>query len=196
MIEDTMTENDFFSVQELEVPPSAPDAHRATIVSVEGITSKEKRTPGVKISFVSRDVPTLETNKVIWLPKQYVEQLGSKSFDPRTLDEKAQVSFRMSVANSDKTAELQTLVFNPNSVARSAGQDPQELELTQPVDFDSYVANISAMLVGVECIITRRERGGDDPAFKHNLEVKKIFPADAYETNPKAFKNYQRAWEQ
>jgi hypothetical protein len=62
---------------------------------------------------------------------------------------------------------------------------------------DEYVEKVlGPMATGVECIFLRRERGGDDPAFSHQLQVRKVVSADAAETTPKLFNKYVKAWEQ
>lgn len=192
---------DVFDTPELEVPKTPPDAHRATITAVTGRhLTNDKQTAIISIALTSRDVPTLETSMDIFVPKGFEENiaLGSK-FELASLPEeegnKQQTSYRLGIANSDKTATLQKLVFNTDSVARKAGRNPIELGLTKATDFDSYVENIAKMLTGVEVLFVRRERGGDDPAFSHQLQVRDVFAADEYENNPKRFKKYVLAWE-
>lgn len=194
--------DDVFDTPAISVPASAPDAHRAVVT---GVTLKrlnnEKETAVISIALTSRDVPTLEQTLDIFVPKGYETGISEgAAFDPNTLPEeegnKQQTSFRMGFANSEKTASLQRFVFNPDSIARKAGRDPRELGLTRATTLEGYVDNISKMLTGVEVIFLRRERGGDDPAFKHQLQVRDLVPADEYENNPKRFKRYQLAWEQ
>lgn len=192
---------DVFETPEIAVPKTPPDAHRAVVTSVSGKhLSNDKQTAVISVNMTSRDVPTLETSLDIFVPKGFEENiaLGSK-FDPTTLPDeegnKQQTSFRMGIANSDKTATLQRLVFNTDSIARKAGRDPIELGLTRATNFDGYVENLNKMLSGVEVIFLRRERGGDDPAFSHQLQVRDVLPADTYEMNPKRFAKYVCAWE-
>ena len=194
---------DFFETPEISVPASPPDAHRAVVTSVTSKTlNNDKQTAVISINLTSRDVPTLETSLDIFVPKGYEESFGSGvKFSPADLPEeegnKQQTSFRLGIANSDKTASLQRYVFNPDSVARKSGRDPVELELVKnPSTFEEYVSNLNKMLQGVECIFLRRERGGDDPAFKHQLSVRDIVSSDEFETNPKRFRKYQLAWSQ
>jgi hypothetical protein len=199
--ENEMTDS-FFETPEISVPASSPDAHRAVITSVTTRhLNNDKQTAIISIGLTSRDVPTLETALDIFVPKGYEENiaLGSK-FDASTLPEqegdKQQTSFRLGIANSEKTAALQRYVFNTNSIARRAGRDPIELGLNpRAKTLDEYVDNINKMLQGVEVIFLRRERGGDDPAFKHQLNVRDIVSSDEFETNPKRFKKYVLAWE-
>jgi hypothetical protein len=198
--ENEMTDS-FFDTPAIEVPASPPDAHRAVITSVTTRhLNNDKQTAIISIGLTSRDVPTLETALDIFVPKGYEENiaLGSK-FDVSALPEvegdKQQTSFRLGIANSEKTAALQRYVFNTNSIARRAGRDPIELGLNpRPKTLDEYVDNINKMLQGVEVIFLRRERGGDDPAFKHQLSVRDIVSSDEFETNPKRFRKYQLAW--
>lgn len=195
--------DDFFSTPVIEVPKTQPDAHRAIINSVTlRKLNNDKQTAIISIALTSKDIPTLDQSYDIFIPKGFEEGVGLGSkFDPSTLPEepgnKQQTSFRMGIANSDKTANLQKLVFNPDSVARKAGRDPRELGLNpKPKDMFEYTDNISKMLTGLEVIFVRRERGGDDPAFAHQLQIRDLMSADEYELNPKRFKNYQLAWGQ
>jgi hypothetical protein len=199
---------DFFAIQELDVPPSPPQAHRALITSVSATTlNNEKQSTKISINLVSRDVPTVERSLDIWIPKGYLEVIGSPTFDPKTLpadyfgkgdprNNNQQASFRMGFANKDKNATLQLLVFNPNSIARSAGRDPVEVgvKAVKPGDLDTYVENLNKMLEGVEVIMLLKERGGEPP-YNHTMEVKKILSADTDDPkNVKLFKGYQLAW--
>lgn len=197
-----VTGEDFFSTPEIAVPATPPDAHRAVVTSV---TSKhlnnDKQTLVISVNLTSRDVPTIETSLDIFVPKMYEENiaLGAK-FDPSTLPAEQgnnqAFSYKLGIANSERTAALQRYVFNPDSIARKAGRDPIDLGLIRnPQTVDEYVGNLNKMLEGVECIMLRRERGGDDPAFAHQLQVRDLVPADEAETNPKRFKKYVKAWE-
>lgn len=202
VLDEQETGADFFETPVIAVPRTPPDAHRVVVTSV---TSKhlnnDKQTAVISINVTSRDVPTLETSLDIFLPKVFEEgiALGSKfgvSTMPEEEGNKQQTSYRMGIANSDKTATLQRLVFNPDSVARGAGRDPVALELKRnPQSLDEYTENLNKMLEGVEAIMLRRERGGDDVAFAHSLQVRDLLPADEFERNPKRFKKYVCAWD-
>lgn len=199
--------DDFFATPEIEVPPSPPEAHRAVITSVtlKRIESRESW-PVIEIGLQSRDVPTLEDKIGIFLPKTFVDgggiALGSK-FDPSSLPEvkggffaEEHTMYARSIANGDKSAKLQKYVFNGDSLARKAGRDPVELGLVRnPQTAEDYVGNIAKMLTGVEVIMLRKERGGDDPAFKHQLQASDIIDADTAEVNPKRLKKFVLAWE-
>jgi hypothetical protein len=196
---------DFFETPTIEVPASPPEAHRVTVtgVALKRIESRENW-PVIEISVVSLDVPTKEDRLGVFVPKGFESgvALGSK-FDPTSLPEEKgnyfteeQTMFARSVANGDKTSVLQKLVFNADSVARGAGRDPVELGLNRkPATLDEYTENIAKMLLGVEAIGLFREKGGEDPAFKHALQIKEIVPANTAEVNPKKIKKYQKAWE-
>jgi hypothetical protein len=189
--------DDFFSVPELVVPPSPPEAHRAMITSVTTTTlNNEKQSTKISINLTSRDVPTVDKSLDIWVPKEYLAVIGSKTFDPTVLASGQQISYRMNFANSDKSATLQKLVFNPNSIARTSGRDPIALgvKTVKPGDLETFVSNLNTLLQGLEVIMLLRERGGEPP-YNHQMEVKDVLAADAYETTPKRFKNYQLAWE-
>jgi hypothetical protein len=203
---DTGVEQDIFYVAPFEVPPNPPDAHQAIITSVNGVTlNNEKQSTKIEINLVSRNVPTIEMRLDIWIPKGYLPHIGDPSFDYKTLpaiyfgkgdprNNNQQQAFSISISNSDNKGTLQTLVLNKDSVARSAGRDPKELGLkaATPGDFEGYVSNLRAMLEGVECIVLRKERGGDPP-YNHQMDVKKVLPANAIDI-PKLYKGYQPAW--
>ena len=201
-------ESDFFSAPPLEVPPAVPEAHRALITGVEGKVINDSWVK-VQINLVSQNVPTVEKSLEVLMPKAYADSIGSSSkFNPSTLPSNAQTSYRIGTANRDHTATLQTLVFNQagsvvnsagkqvivkDSVARAAGRS--FAGISRPTSFEDYVTAINTMLQGLEVIMLLRERGGNDPAFSHQLNVKEIVSADAYDVNPKKFRGYQLAWE-
>ena len=188
---------DFFETPVLSVPKTPPDAHRATITSVTSKTlNNDKQTAVLSINLRSNDNPTLETALDIFIPKGFEENIGNPAFNPSELPEedgnKQQTSFRMGIANSEKTATLQRLY----AIARKAGRDPVELGLKKrPAGLEEYTENYNLLLQGLEVIMLRRERGGDDPAFSHQLQVRDVLAADESETNPKRFRKYTRAWE-
>lgn len=197
-VDQAMGVDDFFDTPSIEVPKTPPDAHRATITAVTlKRLNNDKETAVIVVGLLSRDVPTLETSLDVFVPKGYEENIALGSgFDPSTLPEeegnKQQTSFRMGIANSDKTATMQRLY----AIARGAGRDPNELGLERkPQTIDAYAENYNKLLQGLEVIFLRRERGGDDPAFSHQLQVRDVLPADEYERNQKRFKKYQLAWE-
>lgn len=188
---------DFFDTPALEVPKTPPDAHRATVTSVTSKTlNNDKQTAVLSVNLRSIDLPTLETSLDIFIPKGFEENIGNPAFNPSELPEeegnKQQTSFRMGIANSEKTATLQRLY----AIARKAGRDPVELGLKRkPTGLAEYTENYNLLLQGLEVIMLRRERGGDDPAFSHQLQVRDVVASDEYEQNPKRFKRYQLAWE-
>lgn len=196
----TGVDDNVFSTPELTVPPTPADAHQGTITSVSlRHLENEKRTAIISIGLTSRNVP-LETSLDVFVPKWYEENGFEPGFNPKDLPEeegnKQQTSYRMGFANSDKTATIQRLVTNPDSIARKAGRDPLQLGITKPHSLEEYVANLEKMLVGVECIFLRRPRGGDEVAFKNQLRCADIIGADEFELNPKRLKRYVLAWQQ
>ena len=88
--------DDFFSVPELVVPPSPPEAHRAMITSVTTTTlNNEKQSTKISINLTSRDVPTVDKSLDIWVPKEYLAVIGSKTFDPTVLASGQQISSQL-----------------------------------------------------------------------------------------------------
>jgi hypothetical protein len=189
---------DFFtSTPEFVVPPAIPEAHRAVIDSVTTTTlNNEKQSTKISINVTSRDVPTVSRSLDLWVPKAYLEVIGAKTFDPSVLPENLATSYKIGFSNSDKSATLQELVFNPNSVARTSGRDPQTLGVkpVKPGDLETYVENLNKLLQGLEVIVLMKERGGEPP-YNHTMEIKRILHADAYETSPKRFKGFRPMWE-
>ena len=191
--------DDFFDTPAIEVPKTPPDAHRATITAVTlKRLNNDKETAVIVVSLVSRDVPTLETSLDVFVPKVWVENIGlGGAFDAATLPEeegnKQQTSYRMGIGNSERTATMQRLY----KIARDAGKDPIELGLDRkPQSLEAYVENYNKLLQGIDVIFLRRERGGDDPAFSHQLQVRDVLSATEAETNPKRFRKYQCAWQE
>lgn len=193
---------EFFSTPEAPVVATPPDAHQGTIESVTlDHLNNDKQTAIIRIGLKSRNVP-LEGTLDVFVPKGYetggfedgftvdsLPEVDCGKGDPR--NDKQQSSYRMSIANSEKTAVLQVL----QSIARANGRTAKSLGLDKPTNLEEFVEAHSKLLVGLDVIFTRREKGGDDPAFAHQLQIKRIWPGDAAEVSPKAFKKYVRAWE-
>src|SRR6185369_9988021 len=81
--------DDFFDTPAIEVPKTAPDAHRATITEVTlRRLNNDKETAVISIGLVSRDVPTLETSLDVFVPKVWEQNIGlGGAFDAATLPE-------------------------------------------------------------------------------------------------------------
>lgn len=207
--------DDVFETPSIEVPATEPEVHQGVVT---GVTlrrlNNEKQTSIISIGLVSKNVPTLEKSLDIFVPKLWEESIADlshfKASDlPSEKGNNQKFSYQSSIANSDRTARLQRYVFNragtatnskgkefqiQDSIARKAGRNPVELGLTAATDLETYTENLNKMLQGLDVLFTMRERGGDDPAFAHQLNVQDIFSADEYDLNPKKFKNYKPAW--
>ena len=194
-------DSDVFSTDLPVNPPTTPDAHRGEITGV----SKEVFESGataVKVALRSTDVPTLETEKLIFLPRGFVNDVNVTAADlPEEEGNKQQSSFRIAIANSDGTATLQQLRMLCKDEAGNwlPGRSPAELGLTKHTDIDSFVENHNKMLSGLAVVFTRRpDNGADtDPRFKNRLRVSGIFNANSVD-NPKFLKKggYRKEWEQ
>ena len=214
--QDVMTgEMDVFETPMIEVPATEPEVHRGVVT---GVTlrrlNNDKQTSIISIGLVSKDVPTLEKSLDIFVPKLWEELIADlshfKAGDlPSDKGNNQKFSYQSSISNSDRTARLQRYVFNAagtytnskgkevqvkDSIARQSGRNPVELGLKKANTLEEYAENVNKMLQGVDVLFTMRERGGDDPAFAHQLNVQDIFSTDEYESNPKKFKNYRAAW--
>lgn len=189
----TTNPDDVFATSELPVPPAVPDAHQGVINGVT-LETFESGSSAIKISLSSKNVPTLDTEMMVFLPKGFVEDIY---VDAATLPEeegnKQQTSYRIGVANSDKTAVLQQL----RDIAYKAGRTPANLGLKRATTIEEFVDNHNQLLAGVECVFARRPDTGEgaDPRFKNVLRVRTILaPEAAY--NPKQLKKYVKMWEQ
>jgi len=192
--EQIVTDDDVFATSELEVPPAIPDAHRGTIEGVElKRYENEKQTVSIVVNLRSQDVPTLDSSLEIFLPKGFVENIHvDASSLPEEEGNKQQSSFRIGVANSDGTATLQEL----RALAKEQGRTAGQVGITKKAEtIEEFVDNHSKLLTGLEVIFLRRPDGGDDPRFKNRLRVKSVVSISQL-NNPKAFKKYQKAWEQ
>ncbi len=191
----TTNEDDIFYLPPLDAPKSDPDAHRAVITGVTfGRVNNEKQTGMIEIGLVSRDVPTLSQKLVIWVGKA-LEPAVLGQIDPKTLPDNQQTSYRISFSDKSGRALMQRLAFNPDSIAKKADRNAKELGLKRATTIEEYASNLDALLQGVEVIMLRNERGGNNPAYEHELEPKNIVPSDAYETRPKLFTGRVLAWE-
>jgi hypothetical protein len=186
-----LEDQDVFYTPPLDAPPSEPEAHRAVVVSVTGKNlNNDKQTALVEITLQSRDVPTRTEVLNVWLPKEFeLTGIGNPRFDPKTLAEGQQISYRLGIAAKDGKATLQMLA----TIAKEAGRSSQGLKT--PTNLTEYAENYNTLAQGIELVMLLRERGGDNPAFAHRLEPKGIVSATEIETNPKRFKNYVRKWE-
>lgn len=197
-----ITDDDVFATAELPVPPAIPDAHRATIEGVElKRYDNEKGTVSVVVNLRSLDVPTLETNYEVFLPKGFAENTDVNPTElPEEEGNKQQSSYRIGVSNSDGTASLQQL----RALAKESGRTAAAVGITKKyTNIDEFADNHSKLLSGLEVVFFRRPDGGDDPRFKNRLKVKGIVSI-AELNNAKSFlykakkgkANYSRAWEQ
>ena len=187
----------FGYLEPLDAPKTPPDAHRAVITGVTfRRVNNEKRTGMINIGLTSRDVPTLDQELTIWVPTALEAVLLGKA-KPSDLPENNQVSYRISISAKDGSAQLQRWAFgatiadrNGNktfvpSIAQNAGRETSDLPMATTIE--EFTANLNSLLQGLEVIMIRRERGGDDPRFSHNLEPSDIVASDEPETNPRRF---------
>lgn len=185
--------DDVFATSELPVPPAIPDAHQCVINGVT-LETFESGATAIKIALASLNVPTLDTEMLIFLPKGFVEDIY---VDAHTLPEeegnKQQTSYRIGIANGDKNATLQQL----RDIAYKAGRTPAAVGAVRARNLEEFVDNHNKLLTGVQAVFFRRADDGEnaDPRFKNRLRVKGILPPDsAY--NPKQLKRYVKMWEQ
>src|SRR5262245_33901697 len=72
----SLTADDVFPTDPLPVPPAIPDAHRAIINSIElRRYDNGKGTVALVVHLQSQDIPTLQTEFPIFLPKLFVENI-------------------------------------------------------------------------------------------------------------------------
>lgn len=185
-------EEDVLSTPELAVPPAQPDAHQGRILGVE-LVEFDSGSSGIKINLQSLDVPSLETNMMVFLPAMFVEDI---TVDPETLpDEKGnnqKFSYQRGISNKKKDATLQVL-------RRIAHDDydrtPASVGITtKPTTVEEFVATLNTLLTDVELVFARRPEKNDDPAYDGQLRVKNFFSKTVV-GNPKYLKRYRKAWE-
>jgi hypothetical protein len=186
-----LTADDIFPANPLPVPPAIPDAHRATIISVEARHyDNEKGTVSIVVHLTSLDVPSLQTEFEIFLPKLFAENI---KIDPNTLPDelgnKQRTVYRMRVASADGRSTLQKL----RKLAEEAGRTIYSVGITRPSsNIDEYAENHSKLLTGLEVVFYREP--DKDGEFTHRLRVRGIMPIDTV-SKPKLLKKYQKAWE-
>ncbi len=186
-----LTADDIFPTNPLPVPPAIPDAHRATIISVEARHyDNEKGTISLVVHLTSLDVPSLQTEFVIFLPKLFAENI---KVDPTTLPDelgnKQKTVYRMRVASADGRSTLQKL----RKLADDAGRTIYSVGITRrSTNIDEYAENLSKLLIGLEVVFYREP--DKDGEFTHRLRVRGIMPIDTV-SKPKLLKKYQKAWE-
>ena len=186
-----LTADDIYATTPLPVPPAIPDAHRATITFVEARHyDNEKGTVSLVVHLTSLDVPSLQTEFQIFLPKLFAENI---KVDPNTLPDeignKQRTTYRMHVASADGRATLQKLL----KLADDAGRTVYSVGITRrSTNIDEYAENLSKLLIGLEVVFYREP--DKDGEFTHRLRVRGIMPIDTV-SKPKLLKKYQKAWE-
>lgn len=184
---------DFFATSELAVPPATPDVHFGTIEAVYLKTIENEDWPAqfvVKVK--SSSDTTVEDDYSMVLPKGFYDNV---QVDATTLPEKAQTSYRISIANSDQTANLQEL----RKLAKEGGRTSQTVEglIKNPTTIEEFVQNHAMLLNGLEIAFYRNVDKKAEPRFKNKLRVQGIISREAA-ANPKAFKKggYVKVFEQ
>jgi hypothetical protein len=188
-----LTADDVFSTTPLPVPPAIPDAHRATITSVEAKHyDNDKGTVSLVVHLRSLDIPTLDTKFEIFLPKLFAENI---KVDPNTLPDeehnKQRTVYRMHIASVDGRATLQKL----RELAHKAGRTIDNVGVTRPSsNIDEFAENHSKLLTGLEVVFFRApDKQDENSEFPSRLRVKGIADIDIA-SQPNKLKNYQKMW--
>ena len=188
-----LTADDVFSTNPLPVPPAIPDAHRATITSVEAKHyDNDKGTVSLVVNLRSLDIPTLDTKFEIFLPKLFAENI---KVDPNTLPDelgnKQRTVYRMHVASEDGRATMQKL----RKLAEEGGRTIHNVGIARPsTNIDEYAANHSKLLTGLEVVFFRApDKRDENSEFPSRLRVKGIADIDIVD-KPNKLKNYKKAW--
>lgn len=185
-------QDDILSTPELAAPKAEPDAHVGVIngVTIERFDN-EKQSVALKFSLTSRNVPTLDQEYSLFLPKQFAENIN---VDPTTLpaeegnNQKQQ--YAIGIANDTKDATLQVL----RRIAYEQGRSLQGMQ--RPTNLEEFVDVLNALLSGVEVVFVRRpDKKADDPRFRNRLRVQGFY-APSVVNNPKMLKNYRKMWEE
>jgi hypothetical protein len=187
-----LTADDVFSTNPLPVPPAIPDAHRATITSVEAKHyDNDKETVSFVVNLRSLDIPTLDAKFEIFLPKLFAENI---KVDPNTLPDelgnKQRTVYRMHVASEDGRATMQKL----RTLAELGGRTIHNVGIARrSTNIDEYAENHSKMLTGLEVVFYRAPDKSGDPVFSNRLRVKGILSFDVAD-KPKQLRNYKKMW--
>lgn len=191
----SLTADDVFPTDPLPVPPATPDAHRATITAVEARHYENgKGTVALVVHLHSLDIPTVETEFQIFLPKLFVENI---KVDPKTLPDvdgnKQRTVYRMHVASEDGRATLQKL----RMLAHKANRTVENVGITAPsTNIDEFAENHNKLLSGLECVFFRSpEKSAENTEFANRLRVKGILSIDDAMTKAKLLRGYKKMWE-
>jgi hypothetical protein len=174
----SLTADDIFPTAPLPVPSAIPDAHMAIINSVELRRYENgKGTVALVVHLESKDVPTLQTEFLIFLPKLFVENI---KVDPNSLpdepENKQQTVYRMRIASKDGTATLQKL----RKLAQDAHRSVESVGITGPsTNVDEFAENHSKLLSGLECVFYRAtEKSAENTEYANRLRVKGILSVE------------------
>lgn len=188
VVDQAVEQDDVFFTGSIPVPPAESDAHLGTIESVSKNVFDSGATC-IEIALKASDVPGLDTQKRLFMPKNFVADINcDKASLPESEGNNQKFQYRTSIANDDGTAEIQELL----KIAKDNGRTPAALGLTKATDFDTYVANLSAMLTGLEVVFVRRAGKGE---FKNRLEVRRIYGRSVLDNPGKKFKGVRLGWE-
>jgi hypothetical protein len=191
-----LTADYVFPTTPLPIPPAIPDAHRATITSVEARHyENEKGTVALVVHLTSLDVPTLDTEYQIFVPKLFAENI---KVDPTTLpdevDNKQRTVYRMSIASEDGTAKLQKL----RKLAADAGRTIDGVGIARPsANIDEYAENHSKLLMGLQVVFYRdADKRDENSEFANRLRVKGILSIEDVMLGKKErfLKKYKKMW--
>jgi hypothetical protein len=191
----SLTADDIFPTEPLPVPPAIPDAHRAVINAVElRHYDNGKGTVALVIHLQSQDIPTLQAEFPIFLPKLFVENI---KVDPNSLpdqpENKQRSVYRMHIASEDGRATLQKL----RKLAKDAHRSVESVGITAPsTNIDEFAENHSKLLSGLECVFYRAtEKSAENTEYAHRLRVKGILSVEEAMKVPKFLRSYKRMWE-
>lgn len=184
-------QDDVLSTTELAAPKAEPDAHRAVI---NGVTleryDNEKESVAMKFSVTSTDVPTLDQEYSLFLPKMFVENIH---VDPNQLPSEEgnnqKFQYTLGIANDTKDATLQQLRRIAYEQGRSVAQGTPT-----PTTIEEYTELFNNLLTGINVVFTRRtDKKADDPRFRNRLKVSNFY-SPTIVNSAKSLKNYRKMW--
>lgn|SRR6185369_2864204 len=188
VVDQVVEVDDVFDTGSIPVPPADPDAHLGTIEGVTQVTF-DSGSVAIDIGLKASDTPGLDTQKRLFIPKAFVEDIFcDKASLPEIKGNNQKFLYRTAIANDDGTADIQELL----KIAKENGRTSSSLGLKKAENFDDYVTNLAAMLTGIEVVFVRRP-GKDD--FKTRLEVKKVYARSVLDNPGKKFRDVRLAWE-
>ena len=199
-IEEVLETPSVLDTPEIKQPAAKPQAHRGRIEAVTLTDPNEKGNRSIKFTLTSIDTGR-EDELDVWLPQDFVadigidpETLSTGEKDPttgETIEPNQRASYGMGIANSDKTATLQSLRIFAAQANRVLPPDSKN-----PTNIEEYVELHGELLTGLESVyILTPNKKAEDPRFRNFLRVSRFMSVEDTVGNPKVLRKYLKAWD-